>query len=91
MRVSLALGIVVISTGQGCSELPSSPIAPSEVVRPAPPVIPVFSTLNGIVYEVNVDSRRPLASVGLDISVEYTNRGHHQRSPTGRAASPRTT
>jgi hypothetical protein len=70
MRVPLATGMVVILTGLGCSELPSSPIAPSEV-RSAPPIIPVFSTLNGIVYEVSVDSRRPLASVGLDISVEY--------------------
>jgi hypothetical protein len=33
--------------------------------------MPVVSTLTGIVYEMSVDSRRPLASVGLDISVEY--------------------
>ena len=70
MRVPLAIGIVVILTGLGCSETPSSPVAPSEVPT-APPVDPVISTLNGIVYEVSVGSRRPLASVGLDISVEY--------------------
>jgi hypothetical protein len=70
MRVQLGIGTIVILTGLGCSEPPSSPIAPSEV-RPASPVTPVFSTLNGIVNEVSVDSRRPLASVGLDISVEY--------------------
>ena len=70
MRVPLAIGIVVIVTGLGCSETPSSPVAPS-AVQTAAPVVPVISTLNGIVYEVSVDSRRPLASVGLDISVEY--------------------
>ncbi len=70
MRVPLAFGIVVILTALGCRESPSSPIAPSEVPT-ASPVTPVISTLNGIVYEVSVDSRRPLASVGLDISVEY--------------------
>ena len=70
MRVPLAISIVVVVIGVGCSESPSSPVAPSEV-RTAPPVLPVFSTLNGIVYDVRVDSRRPLASVGLDISVEY--------------------
>ena len=70
MRVPFAIGIVVILTGLGCSKAPSSPIAPSEV-RAAPPIIPVVSSLNGIVTEVSVDSRRPLASVGLDISVEY--------------------
>ena len=70
MRAPLAFGIVVLLTGLGCGESPSSPIAPSEV-RPAPPVMPVYSTLNGIVYDVSVNSRRPLASVGLDISVEY--------------------
>lgn len=70
MRVPLAFGIVVILTGLGCGESAQSPIAPSEV-RAEPPVSPVLSTLDGIVYDVSVDSRRPLASVGLDISVEY--------------------
>ena len=70
MRVPLATGIVVILAGLGCSELPSSPMAPSEA-RPAPPFVPVISTLNGIVYEAGAGSRRPLAAVGLDISVEY--------------------
>jgi hypothetical protein len=70
MRVPFVISIVVILTGLGCGAAPSSPIAPSEV-RPALPVLSVSSTLNGIVNEVSMDSRRPLASVGLDISVEY--------------------
>ena len=66
----IGIGITLILGVLGCSELKSSPVAPSEA-RPVSPVIPVFSTLNGIVYEARMDSRLPLASVGLDISVEY--------------------
>jgi len=70
MRIPIAIGIGIVVAGLGCGELPSSPTATSEVQR-ASPIIPVIATLNGIVYEVSGDSRRPLASVGLDISVEY--------------------
>jgi hypothetical protein len=71
LRVPLAIGVVVVLGSSGCAESPRSPVAASEVQPAPPPVVPVIAALNGIVYEVNADSRRPLASVGLDISIEY--------------------
>ena len=63
-----ALGAIVLCVA--CNET-RSPVAPSSPAPASSPLAPVTFTLTGVVYEATAGGRRPLAGVGLDISVEY--------------------
>ena len=62
------LGAIVL--GVACNET-RSPVAPSSPAPVSSPSAPVSFTLTGVVYEATTAGRRPLAGVGLDVSVEY--------------------
>jgi hypothetical protein len=62
------LGAIVL--GVACTET-RSPVAPSSPAAASSSAAPVTFTLTGVVYEATAAGRRPLARVGLDVSVEY--------------------
>jgi hypothetical protein len=72
MRLLPMLGLILLAAA--CGEPPRSPVAPSAPLPPNSttlPPTPAQFNITGVVYETSADGRRPLAGVGIDVSVEY--------------------
>jgi len=54
-----------------CRDHASPPLTPSAPLVPMQPSPPAAFTLSGVVYEISVDGRRPVADAQIDVSVEY--------------------